>query len=111
MPILQQNELEDRLNEVVARLRDALTPAAIYLYGSYAYGKPRAHSDLDLLVIVEQCDGTPFERDAVAYRALSGLGVPKDVQVYTRGEFEQRARLPVSFERTVKTKGRLLYAA
>jgi hypothetical protein len=32
-------------------------------------------------------------------------------EVYMRGEFEQRAGLPVSFERTVKTKGRLLYAA
>ena len=111
MPILQQNELDALLREVVSRLRDALAPAAIYLYGSYVYGEPQAHSDLDLLVVVEQSDGTPFERDAAAYRALSGLGVPKDVQVYTRGEFEQRAGLPVSFERTVKTKGRLLYAA
>jgi len=111
MPILQQNELDVLLREVVSRLRDALAPAAIYLYGSYVYGMPRAHSDLDLLVIVEQSDGTPFERDAAAYRALSGLGVSKDVQVYTRVEFEQRADLPVSFERTVKTKGRLLYAA
>lgn len=111
VPILLQNELEGLLREVVARLRDALAPAAIYLYGSYAYGTPQSHSDLDLLVIVGESDCTPFERDAAAYRALSGLGVPKDVQVYTRGEFEQRAGLPVSFERTVKTKGRLLYAA
>lgn len=111
MSVLNQTELDVLLADVVARLRDALAPAAIYLYGSYVYGNPRAHSDLDLLVIVEQSDGTPFERDAAAYRALSGLGVPKDVQVYTRGEFDQRAGLPVSFERTVKTKGRLLYAA
>jgi len=111
MSVLNQTELDVLLADVVARLRSALSPMAIYLYGSYVYGKPRAHSDLDLLVIVEQYDGTPFERDAAAYRALSGLGVAKDVQVYTRGEFEQRAELPVSFERTVKTKGRLLYAA
>ena len=111
MSLLAENQLQQVLDDAVSRLREALSPLAIYLYGSYVYGKPRAHSDLDLLVIVEQSDGTPFERDAAAYRALSGLGVPKDVQVYTRGEFEQRAGLPVSFERTVKTKGRLLYAA
>jgi len=110
MPILRQHELDGLLREVVARLRNVFTPAAIYLYGSYVYGKAQAHSDLDLLVIIEQSEGTPFERDAAAYRALLGLGVPKDVQVYTRNEFEQRAGLPVSFERTVKTKGRLLYA-
>lgn len=54
---------------------------------------------------------SPYERDAIAYRALIGLGVPKDVQVYTRKEFETQAALPVSFERTVKTKGKVLYAA
>ena len=111
MVVLNGEDLSRTLEQVVSRLREALSPAAIYLYGSYVYGEPQAHSDLDLLVIVEQSDGTPFERDAAAYRALSGLGIPKDVQVYTRGEFEQRASLPVSFERTVKTKGRLLYAA
>ncbi len=111
MSILPKDKLDETLAEAVARLRDALSPCAIYLYGSYVYGKPQAHSDLDLLVIIEQSNGTPFERDAAAYLALSGLGVPKDVQVYTRSEFEQRASLPVSFERTVKSKGRLLYAA
>ncbi len=111
MSVMNLPQLDALLDDVVVRLRAVLSPVAIYLYGSYVYGKPGAHSDLDLLVIVEQSDRTPFERDAAAYRALSGLGVPKDVQVDTRGEFEQRAGLPVSFERTVKTKGRLLYAA
>ncbi len=51
------------------------------------------------------------DRDAVAYRALGDIRLPIDVQVCTRTEFEKRAALPVSFERTVKTKGRIVYAA
>ncbi len=43
--------------------------------------------------------------------ARRGIPVPIDVQVYTREEFESRASLPVSFERTVRQKGRVLYAA
>lgn len=111
MPVLSPAELDDKLRQIVNRLRSALSPATIYLHGSYAYGTPQSHSDLDLLVVVDRSDLRPNQRDAIAYRALIGLNVPKDIVVYTREEFEQRAGLPVSFERTVKTKGRVLYAA
>ncbi|MCH8913691.1 MAG: nucleotidyltransferase domain-containing protein [Planctomycetes bacterium] len=41
----------------VRRLRDALSPVAIYFFGSYLYGTPSRHSDIDLLVVIEggQC--------------------------------------------------------
>jgi predicted nucleotidyltransferase len=111
MPILSPEELEQKLDEIVRRLRDALDPLAIYFFGSYAYGTPQSHSDIDLLVVIEDSPLSPYKRDGVAYEAIGSIGVPKDVQVYTREEFEQRAALPVSFERTVKTKGRVIYAA
>ncbi|MCH8165045.1 MAG: nucleotidyltransferase domain-containing protein [Planctomycetes bacterium] len=105
------SDLEQLLAEITRRLRDALQPSAIYLYGSWAYGQPHRDSDLDLLVVVADSALGFFERSALAYRALRGIGVALDVQVYTDNEFGQRAALPVSFERTVRTKGRLLYAA
>lgn len=108
---LDVSQLEEHLRDIVGRLRDALSPSAIYLFGSYAYGTPGPHSDLDLLVVVEDSEQNPYERDAVAYRALGDIPVPVDVQVYTRREFDQRAGLAVSFERTVKQRGRVVYAA
>jgi len=111
MATLSPSQLNEKLTEIVDRLRAAFSPVAIYLYGSYAYGTPDRHSDIDLLVVVEDSPHDPYERDATAYRALCGVGVPKDVQVYTRAEFEERAALPVSFERTVKTKGKLIHVA
>jgi len=111
MPILNAEELDQKLKEIVQRLREALSPVAIYFFGSYAYGTPQPHSDIDLLVVIEGSRLSPYQRDAQAYRALRGIGVPKDVMVYTRDEFRQRSSLPVSLERTVKTKGKLLYAA
>ncbi|MEE8169811.1 MAG: hypothetical protein V3T70_04620 [Phycisphaerae bacterium] len=62
-------------------------------------------------MVVEDSPLNPYDRDAIAYRALGDVRFPIDVQVYTRSEFEQRAALPVSFERTVRTKGTLVYAA
>ena len=111
MPLLNQSELDGKLVEIVNRLRDAFAPVAIYLHGSYAYGTPDRHSDIDLLVVVDDSDLDPYERDAKAYRALGGVSVAIDVQVYTRAEFEERAALTVSVERTVRKKGRRLDVA
>lgn len=111
MALLSQDELEATLAEIVQRLREALSPAAIYFYGSYLYGTPSRDSDIDLLVVVEDTTLDAYERDVQAIRALRGIRMPIDVQVYTKGEFEARSALPVSFERTVKRKGRIVYAA
>ncbi len=106
---MTRRTLEQLLPEIVRRLRDALSPAVVYLFGSCAGGRLEPHSDVDLLVVVDRSDQTFFQRATVAYRALRGIGVPIDVQVYTRQEFDSRAALPVSFERTVRTKGRVIY--
>jgi predicted nucleotidyltransferase len=111
MPNLKPHELESKLVEIVERLRQAFQPSAIYLFGSYAYGTPGPASDVDILVIVPASDLHPYDRDALAYKALRGLGIAKDVQVYTRQEFEDRAACRSNFEHTVMRKGRLLYAA
>jgi predicted nucleotidyltransferase len=108
---MTREELDRILPEIVRRLSESLTPTMLFLYGSRAYGTPGPHSDVDLLVAVPESKMSFFERGAAAYRALRHIGVPVDVQVYTREEFESRAELPVSFERTVRTKGRILYAA
>ena len=111
VPKQAREDVTQLLNVIVGDLRDAFSPVAIYLFGSYAYGTPRPDSDLDILVVVEDSSLTAYERDALAYKAVGPIGMSKDIQVYTRKEFEERAALTVSFERTVKEKGRILYAA
>lgn len=88
MPLLAPDQLDETLHDVVDRLRAALSPSAIYFFGSYLYGNPTRHSDLDLLVVVESSHLDPYSRDALAIRALRGIPVPIDVQVYTREEFD-----------------------
>jgi len=111
MVILTPEQLDQIVSRIVARLRQEFSPVAIYLYGSYVTGRPHPGSDLDLLVVVEEDPRSPYARDAAAYLALRDIEVPLDVQVYTRAEFEKRASLPVSFERTVLQRGRVVYAA
>ncbi|MBI2761572.1 MAG: nucleotidyltransferase domain-containing protein [Chloroflexi bacterium] len=97
--------------EAVRRLAAEFSPLAIYHFGSSVPGASVAPNDIDLLVIVETASEGYFERGARAYRTLHGLGVPVDVQVYTRAEFEGRAQRRVSFERAVASAGRVVYAA
>ncbi len=103
---------EDKLvNDIVERLCQAFQPVAIYLCGSFAQGGMHAGSDIDLLVVVRESSEDFFQRGAKAYRVLRDVPVALDVQVYTQEEFERRAALPVSFERTVRTRGKLVHAA
>ena len=44
------------IDEVVCRLVDVYHPVEIYLFGSYAWGKPTEESDLDLLVVIENSE-------------------------------------------------------
>ncbi|GAB3638482.1 hypothetical protein GCM10027422_40720 [Hymenobacter arcticus] len=49
---------EEQIQAVVRRIVEGYAPDRIILFGSYAYGEPTEHSDLDLLV-VKDTDETP----------------------------------------------------
>lgn len=104
-------QVQEALPEIVRCLREALHPERIYLFGSAASGTVTPDSDVDLMVVLPESSLGFYERGALAYRALRDIDVPIDVMVYTRAEFDARASLPVSLERTIRTKGQTLYAA
>ena len=112
MPTTPANVLtEETLAEITRRLVAALSPRAIYLFGSHLYGTPHADSDVDLLVAVSEAELAQDDLDERGYRALRGLFLPIELHIVGRRQFERRAATPASFEHEVSTKGRLLYAA
>lgn len=104
-----QNIPSSLREEVVRRLVDEFHPEAIYLFGSHAWGKPTADSDLDLLVIVSQSRQKPIQRAIRAQRSLRGVKVPVDVLVKTRKEFENYSSVKASLEAQISREGKLLY--
>lgn len=80
---LAPETVEDFLQAVARRVE----PACIVLFGSYARGTPRLHSDLDLLVVME-ADAAPRDRTD-PFRDLV-REVPADVDVLVRTPAEVR---------------------
>jgi len=47
----QSKEIRSEIDKIIRQIVAAYQPEKIILFGSYAYGKPSADSDLDLLII------------------------------------------------------------
>ena len=97
------------LNSLVERIKAALNPERIYLFGSRAKGETHADSDYDFLVVIPHSEKPRYRRDQEAYLALCGVGVAKDVIVLTREEFETSRRTASSLTSIVLTEGILLH--
>ncbi|MBW1953755.1 MAG: nucleotidyltransferase domain-containing protein [Deltaproteobacteria bacterium] len=93
------------------RLVAAFQPERIYLYGSRARGEAGPDSDYDLMLVVSASQMPRYRRDQEAFRVLCGLGVPKEVMVLTRAEFDAGRQVVCSLPATVLREGKLLYAA
>jgi len=99
---------ETVLAEVVRRLVEAIDPDSILMFGSRARGDSRPDSDLDLLIVKDSAE--PRHRRVVpAYRALRGLGVPKDIVWYTPQELADWAGVVNHLVWRAVNEGRVLY--
>lgn len=96
------------LQEMIQRIVDAVDPAKIILFGSYAYGTPHPESDVDILVI-QATDLPRHKRPAAIHRALAGLLIPKDIIVYTPAEVDEWKDIPQAFVTRILKKGVVVY--
>lgn len=79
-----------------------------YLFGSYAYGKPDADSDIDLLIILNRDGFLSKYEERIDYRiniAKSLYDVNKDIAidilVYTKDEWEKILQTGSSFHNEI----------
>jgi predicted nucleotidyltransferase len=84
-------------------------PQKIILFGSYAYGKPNADSDVDMLVIM------PFKgkgaQKATEILLATDPRFPIDLLVRTPEQIQMRIKLGDFFIREITRKGKVLYEA
>ena len=100
----------DHLPIIIERLRQALHPQRIVLFGSYATGTAGPDSDLDLLVVVDRVDD-PMAAMLTALRACADLPVPKDIIVTDPQRLQRRQVMAHTIEAEALATGREVYHA
>lgn len=98
------------IEEVKQRLIKTYNPLAIYLFGSYAWGRPNEESDLDLLVVIEKYSKDHYHTVVEGHKALMDLDLAKDLFVLDREEFEEYSTDKREFFYEIKKRGKILYA-
>jgi predicted nucleotidyltransferase len=101
---------QQTIDQVKEALIKEYNPVEIYLFGSYAWGKPTEDSDLDILVVVESDEDNWHKVLIRGYQALSGIRVSKDLLVCTKDDFEQGINDASTLNYKIKYQGRSIYA-
>ena len=102
--------IERILADIVEKLKREYQPEKIILYGSYAYGNPTRHSDIDLFIVKE----TPLrwvDRFVQVKEIIydSDRGIPVSPCVYTPKELKARLDSGDAFVEEILLKGKNLY--
>ncbi len=96
------------IDSVVRRIANEFSPERIILFGSYAYGRPHADSDVDLLVVIET-DQRSRAKQLEISRALSPHPFGMDILVRTPRQLRKRIAMGDSFLRGIVTHGKVVY--
>ncbi len=90
-----------------ALIAERFSPEKIILFGSYAYGKPSADSDVDMLVVMQH-SGNAREK---AFEIRSALPRPFPLDLIVRSEEELRTRIAMNdyFLKEITEHGKVLY--
>jgi predicted nucleotidyltransferase len=104
--------VREAILRMVERIRVGYDPERIILFGSYAYGEPVEHSDIDLLVIKDD-PRPPIDRRLAVKRLLreENRAYPLEVLVYRPKELRDRLAWGDDFLREIVSAGEELYAA
>ena len=101
----------DKIPLIRSLILDSVKPGTIkkiYLFGSYAYGRPTKKSDIDLCVIIRNNLNRSDISKKIAIILFDNNIIPVDLMVYREKIFYDITN-PNGIENTIINKGILLY--
>jgi hypothetical protein len=99
---------EDDIGRIAHRVVVGYAPIALGTFGTYALGRPKPTSDLDLFMIKDTVE-SPAARRRLIQRLLFDVLYPIDAHVFTPEEFEASAYHENSFTWVVARQARLYH--
>ena len=102
--------MNDVIKQLVEIIRDKYKPEMIILYGSYAWGNPTRHSDIDLF-IVKNTRRTWVDRFVKVKEIIFDpkRGIPVSPCVYTPQEVRERMQMGDQFVKEIFSRGITLF--
>jgi len=97
----------EEVKKIVEQIVKNYNPEKVILFGSFAYGKPKKDSDVDLLIIKRTRKRFGARLFEVAKFIKSELGT--DILVYTPKEWEEGLKKKYYFFQEINQKGKILY--
>lgn len=103
--MLQQKDI----SLLVEQIANNYQPEKIYLFGSYANGKAKVDSDLDIF-IVKKTDKRQIERNREVRKCIKNYpSTGIDIIVYTPAELENGLLQIMNIGKEAVTNGKLVY--
>jgi hypothetical protein len=101
--------ITEEIRQIAEKIKEALDPERIYLFGSYARNQENETSDYDFYVVVDEREEKPLVLSQQAYRAIREYRTPPcDIIVNSRLHFNERCKRQ-TLENTVVTEGVVMY--
>jgi uncharacterized protein len=98
-------EIQEYADQVAREFK----PERIILFGSYAYGTPNEHSDVDLLIIMSGVEDVIKKATEISIKVFSKRLFPLDLLVRTPEYIKQRIEWNDFFVKEIIEKGKVLY--
>ena len=98
----EQTGFKKRLFDILSKTYESEN---IFLFGSYAYGRPSLSSDFDIAIIVKKSTLPQYKRSRIGYFKLRGIGIPVELLVFTEDEVEKSKNVKTSLISTILEKG------
>ena len=99
-----------KIQRTVKRLAETYHPVAIYLFGSYAWGKPNEDSDVDLMIVVSDDTLVDWDFKRGIHKSLWDIhDFPMDIVVNKNSNFIKMAEHPSTLQFKITKEGKKLY--
>jgi predicted nucleotidyltransferase len=107
--VSENQDISEKLSVLIdATVKEIPGIEKIYLFGSYAYGKPTEESDLDLMVITDkEIEDAILSVTEIRYNTWGKVGV-FDMLVYSKKVFNDR-KGKYHLENKVFNEGEIIY--
>lgn len=105
---MSKRQAQKYIQQITRQLIAKYDPEKIILFGSFAYGRPKENSDIDLMVIKKTRERFGLRLRQMAH-IITDVPIDRDIIVYNPREWKRALRQKNPFIAEIDKKGKILY--